>query len=162
MSEKFTFFWGGPFFQWHPCKFKAYVNAILTEFNCAEQYMMYRKAIMFNDMETAKAILASSNPKEQKSLGRLVKNFDQDAWHAEARNVVYLGNYNKFKQNSALLKTLLDTGDSTLVEASPVDKIWGIGLHADDPRAKNRKQWRGTNWLGEVLTKVRNDIIQEG
>lgn len=123
--------------------------------------MMYGKALLFDDQEIAEKVLKSSNPGSQKALGRKVKNFDQKVWTENARKIVYKANEAKFKQNEHLLKKLLKTKDTTLVEASPVDPIWGIGLAEDNPHAHNRHTWRGKNWLGQVLTKLREDILAE-
>lgn len=152
--EKFTFFWNGPFSQWHLCKFV--VDGI--EYNCAEQFMMAEKARLFNDEETEKQIMETKSPREQKKLGRKVKNFDVDKWNESAKKIVYTGNKAKFTQNDYLKQKLLETRGTTLVEASPYDKIWGISLPEDDPRALNRETWKGTNWLGEVLTQLRDDL----
>ena len=155
--EQFTFFWSGPFSNWHPAPFK--VNSIL--YNCSEQFMMAEKARMFDDIETLKRIMNAIDPSDQKRYGRQVKNFDKDKWDAQAKDIVYRGCYAKFTQNEDLKKELLSTVGTTLVEASPEDCIWGIGLRKTDPRAKNRKTWRGTNWLGEVLMKVREDLLDK-
>jgi ribA/ribD-fused uncharacterized protein len=157
MSEKFTFFWSGPFSQWHRCKFT--VDGV--EYNCAEQYMMHQKALFFGDKETAKKILETTSPKAQKALGRQVTPFDQGKWEGVARDVVLRGNLAKFKQNPDLLEKLLATKGTTLVEASPYDKIWGIGLKEDDPKAQDRATWRGKNWLGQVLTAAR-ELFETG
>jgi len=158
MSEEFHFFWSGPFSQWYPSRFT--IDKIVYE--TAEQYMMAEKARLFKDDETLRKILKTKNPKEQKALGRQVKNFNPNVWNAKAKNIVYDGNRPKFKQDKRLLKILFETSPKTLVEASPFDKIWGIGLAEDDPRAQKRETWQGTNWLGEVLTQLRNDLIAEG
>ncbi|MBW5447656.1 DUF1768 domain-containing protein [Cohnella sp. CFH 77786] len=157
--EKFTFFWRteSPFSQWHPARFEA--AGIV--FQCAEQYMMYEKAKLFGDEDVASQILRTNSPVEQKKLGRKVKSFDQAKWEAECKRIVYEGNYAKFTQNQALLQKLLQTAGTTLVEASPVDCIWGIGLAEDDPRSRHRKTWRGKNWLGEVLTQLREDLLNK-
>jgi len=156
-QEKFTFFWKGEFSQFYPAKIV--VDNITYSTN--EQYMMAGKAILFNDRDTLLKIMNTSNPREQKALGREVKNFDKDKWEAEAKNIVYKGNYAKFTQHPTLQKMLLATAGTTLVEASPKDAIWGIALSEDDPRAQDRATWQGRNWLGEVLTEVRNDIMME-
>lgn len=155
MTERFTFFWNGPFSQWHLSDFT--VNDIT--FNCAEQYMMYEKAMLFEDYDTAVKILETDDPWEQKALGRIVSNFDPNQWNKVARDIVFAGNVAKFTQNDQLKEVLLETKGTILVEASPHDKIWGIGLRAKDPRALNRETWRGTNWLGEVLTEVRDFLL---
>lgn len=155
MSEKFTFFWGGPFSQWYPCRFV--IQGI--EYNCAEQFMMAEKARLFGDTKTLQDIMTSHRPREQKALGRQVYGFDPIKWEQNAKLIVYRGNYAKFKSTTDLLTTLLDTSRTTLVEASPYDKIWGIGLDEHDSRALNRETWLGTNLLGEILTTLREDII---
>lgn len=155
MDEKFTYFWGdSPFSQWAPAIFK--VNCIV--YNCAEQYMMASKARLFNDEETLIKIMDAKQPREQKKLGRQVSGFEVDKWNIVAKNVVYAGNYAKFTQNSDMLAKLMATKDTTLVEASPYDKIWGIGMNEFEAKKVGRSGWRGFNWLGEVLTKLRNDL----
>ncbi len=156
--EKFTFFWrtNSPFSQWHPCKFV--IDEI--KFNSAEQYMMFKKALLFKDDEIAEKILASSQAPEQKALGRQVKGFDKTIWESECKNIVYDANYAKFTQNPKLKEKLLETEGTTIVEASPYDCIWGIGLGEEDPEHFDRSKWKGKNWLGEILTQVRDDIMR--
>jgi len=153
-KEEFAFFWGGTMSQWAKSKF--IIDGV--EFNTCEQYMMYKKALMFHDYDIAEQVMNSKNPRDQKALGRKVKNFDKKIWEAYCRDIVYDGNVAKFTQNKDMLEELLFTGDRTIVEASPKDFIWGIGLAADDPRAKDRSKWKGTNWLGEAIERVREDI----
>lgn len=154
MIEAFTFFWNGVFSQWHLCTFV--IDNVL--YNCAEQFMMAEKARLFGDDHTLQDILTTHRPREQKALGRQVKNFDPVKWDQNAKLIVYRGNMAKFEQNIRLYNELMMTKGTILVEASPYDKIWGIGLGAEDPRALNRETWLGTNWLGEVLTTLREDI----
>ena len=101
-------------------------------FNSAEQYMMFQKAILFNDYETAEKILDTGNVRTQKELGRQVKGFDNGLWAVNCRRIVYEANKYKFAQNRQLLDELLATRGTTLVEASPYDTIWGIGMTKDD------------------------------
>ncbi len=158
MSEKFTLFYGGPFSQWNrwlPFQFE--IDGF--KYVCAEQYMMEQKAVLFGDLEMRKKIMQSSNPKDQKAFGKLVKGFSKQKWDSVARDIVYRGNYAKFTQNEGLKNDLLSTAGTTLVEASPYDDIWGIKLAESNLDCLDRNKWRGTNWLGEVLTKVREDII---
>lgn len=155
--EKFTFFWSGPFSNWYPAPLK--IDDIV--YNCSEQHMMAEKTRMFGDIETLNKIMSAVDPRDQKRYGRQVKGFDKEKWDAIARNIVFKGCYAKFTQNNDIKQALLATVGTTLVEASPEDRIWGIGLHKSDPKAQNRDTWRGTNWLGETLTKVREKILQE-
>jgi ribA/ribD-fused uncharacterized protein len=157
--EKFTFFWqqNSPFSQWFSVRFT--VNN--QEFNCCEQYMMYQKALLFGDHIIASEILKTKYPKDQKKLGRKVKNFSASKWEAVCKQIVYDGNYAKFSQNPALKQILLATKGTTLAEASPLDRIWGIGLSDADLRTLDRTQWLGTNWLGEILTQLREDLMKE-
>ena len=152
----FTFFFteASPFSQWYRCTFTVGENT----FNCAEQYMMHGKALLFGDAETALEILAADHPRDHKALGRKVKPFDDATWKREREAIVRAGNHAKFTQNPALLELLLATNGTTLVEASPYDKIWGIGLAATDPRAQDPNQWKGQNLLGKILTELRDSI----
>jgi ribA/ribD-fused uncharacterized protein len=157
MSGRFTFFFteASPFSQWYRCTFTA---SELT-FNCAEQYMMHGKAVLFGDADVAAEILAAAHPKQQKALGRKVKNFDDAVWKRERLNIVMAGSRLKYTQNEALKSQLLATAGTELVEASPYDRIWGIGLSAKDPRAQDPATWRGQNLLGKILTKLRDDLL---
>jgi len=158
MDEKYTFFWNGPFSQWDASPFMD-VEGVL--YNCAEQYMMAQKALTFQDQETYAKIMSSSSPRDQKALGRKVKNFNPKVWDCYSTMVVYDASLLKYSQNQNHLKKLLATEGTTLVEASPYDAIWGIKLSADDPRAKTIATWQGENRLGFVLTRVREVIIAE-
>jgi ribA/ribD-fused uncharacterized protein len=157
IEEKYTFFYSGPFSQWHPCRFV--VEKIV--YSNAEQFMMAGKARFFEDHDALRRIMKSVDPSVHKILGRRVRNFDQKLWNEVARDIVYQGNHAKFTQNPSLLKKLLETRGTTLVEASPHDRIWGIGLTANDPLAQQRSTWQGTNWLGETLTRLRDNLIKE-
>jgi ribA/ribD-fused uncharacterized protein len=157
VKGNFLFFWDGPFSQWYPSKFT--IDG--REYNCCEQYMMAKKALTFKDMEAYEEIMASSSPKEQKAIGRRVKNFNTEVWSVISREVVYQANYAKFTQNPQMKEELMSTGDLEIVEASPQDKIWGIGLHETDPRALDKTQWQGTNWLGIEIMRVREELKEE-
>lgn len=157
-TEKFHLFYSGPFSQW--AIRKMIVDGV--EYNCCEQYMMAGKAKMFGDDFILKKIMAERNPENQKALGRMVKGFVPATWDANARDIVYVGNYHKFTQNQDCLDILKKTGDKIIVEASPTDRIWGIGLHERDPRAVDPSRWLGTNWLGECIMKVRAKLQEEG
>lgn len=129
-----------------------------VRFNCVEQFMMYCKAKLFGDESTAMKILEAPHPRVQKALGRAVVGFDDEKWVARRRQIVEYGCYAKFSQNEALRGVLLTTGDTLLVEASPYDRIWGIGLAANDPRALDPSKWKGQNLLGQALTQVRERL----
>jgi ribA/ribD-fused uncharacterized protein len=153
----FTFFFteASPFSQWYRCSFT--VDG--RPFGCAEQFMMHGKALLFGDAATAAKILAADHPREHKALGRKVKPFDDAIWRREREAIVLAGNRAKFTQNPALRELLLATAGTTLVEASPYDRVWGIGLAESDPRAKDPAQWRGQNLLGKVLTRLRDELL---
>lgn len=156
----FTFFFteASPFSQWYPTTFV--VDG--TTFHCAEQYMMHGKALLFGDAAVAAEMLAATHPREHKALGRKVAGFEPAMWEREREKIVYAGNRAKFTQKQELLDALLATKGTTLVEASPDDRIWGIGLAATDPEAQDPAQWRGKNLLGIVLTRLRDDLLEAG
>lgn len=120
--------------------------------------MMWSKAILFNDSEIAEKIMQAKTPKEIKKLGREVSDFDQAVWNKSKFEIVVKANYNKFTQNSELLKQLLATGDRVLVEASPWDRIWGVGLDVGDPDVYDTDKWKGQNLLGQALMTVRDMV----
>ena len=163
---KFIFFWGHTqngdeitkacFSQWYNCKFV--VDGIT--YHTAEQYMMAQKALLFNDNEIFHKIMSSKSPKEYKGLGRKIKNFSDSKWNENKYQIILKGNIAKFSQNEKLKVFLLNTGTKILVEASPYDKIWGIGLSADQENIKNPLTWNGENLLGFALMEVR-DLISE-
>lgn len=165
---KFTFFWDGPFSQWYHSEFVIESGNKIGSYDygsirfvTTEQYMMFKKASLFEDHATATLILQAVHPRDQKRLGRSVMNFEPEVWEQECGKIVYDGNYAKFTQNPNLYRELMATGDSILVEASPYDKIWGIGLSEEVARITPVNQWQGTNWLGEVLTSLRDDLRAE-
>ena len=147
------------FSQWYPSDFTSKDG---KNFNCAEQFMMYSKAMLFGDTETAEKILEAKTPDEQKQLGRAVKNFDKEVWDQHAQEIIYEGNYYKFTQNPPLWQALERTAGKMLVEAAHYDPIWGIGVRADDPDAQDPEKWKGTNWLGGTLTTLREDLMASG
>jgi ribA/ribD-fused uncharacterized protein len=163
-TPEFLFFWGHTakdqkigkhvLSQWWPAAFSVDGRTYAS----AEQYMMAQKAKLFGDQETLAAILASSGPSQAKNLGRRVRGFDDERWTAHRYETAVCGNLAKFGQNPDLERWLLATGDAVLVEASPVDRIWGIGLAADDPRARNPHTWPGLNLLGFALMQARRTL----
>ena len=152
--DGFVFFWHGWPSQWHPSPFE--IDGV--RYRCGEQFMMAEKARLFGDEVTLAEIMSATTPAEHKALGRDVTPFDARRWAAACREIVHRGNLAKFEQNADLRALLLATGDLVLAEASPTDKIWGIGLRADDPRAPRRAEWPGKNWLGKALMRVRDEL----
>lgn len=154
VTNNFVFFWSGYLSQW----FKSPFEEEGVKFNTCEQYMMYWKAKYFKDDDIAQLILEAKTPKEQKLLGRQIKNFDSDEWNKVCKLIVYNGNYLKFSPSFKYYRKFLDTAPKELVEASPYDKIWGVGLKYDNDLILDKSNWNGLNWLGEVLTGLRTDI----
>jgi len=137
--------------QWWPAPFTVDGRTYAT----AEHWMMWHKATLFDDAETAERILAAGHPQRAKSLGRQVRGFDEATWVARRYEIVVAGSLAKFGQHEELRRFLLGTGERVLVEASPVDRIWGIGLAAGDPRAADPARWWGENLLGFALMDAR-------
>lgn len=142
--------------QWFPTLF--YIDDIA--YPTAEHWMMASKARLFNDEDILGEILIAPDPGQAKALGRKVKNFDDKTWKANARSLVTQGNLAKFQQNPPLRDYLLSTGDTILAEASPYDRIWGIGLKASDPKSHNPATWQGQNLLGFALMDVRERLSE--
>ena len=157
-TDKYIFFYGSAYSQWAMRDIE--IDGKI--FNCNEQFMMFKKAELFGDEHAANHIMSAFDPSVQKSWGRKVKNFDKDKWEAIARDVVYDANYAKFTQHEDLKRQLLNSGDKIIVEGSPTDRIWGIGMSCDDPGITDPKNWRGTNWLGEAIMKVRENLNGSG
>lgn len=156
--DDFYFFWYGKLSQWYECKFED--ESII--YNCTEQYMMYQKAVLFEDREMQIEILKAERPRIQKNLGRYIRNFDPVTWDKEKFSIVVKGNYLKFSQNSSLKEFILGIdAEKEFVEASPYDKVWGIGLSFNDERAWDKKTWQGENLLGEALMQVRLMLLEE-
>lgn len=164
---KYLFFWGhrpsndgsitkSCFSQWWESKFE-YNGEV---FKTAEQWMMAEKAKLFGDNDLYNKILKSSSPGEAKKLGREIINFNQKVWDDNKRQIVIKGNLLKFSQNVELRKYLIGTNKRILVEASPVDQIWGNGLSFDSKDALIPQNWRGQNLLGFVLMEVRDLLIK--
>ncbi|MFK7814256.1 MAG: NADAR family protein [Maribacter sp.] len=162
---KFLFFWGHTptkdgsvsktcFSQWWKAAFTKKEDTYKT----AEHFMMSEKARLFNDSEIRTKIIACEHPAEAKKLGRKVANFDPKIWDEQKYAIVKEANYLKFSQHTDLKEFLLNTKDRILVEASPVDAIWGIGLAQNDSDAQNPNLWQGENLLGFALMEVRDEI----
>jgi ribA/ribD-fused uncharacterized protein len=140
--------------QWYPASF--IVDGV--SFPTAEHYMMHRKAMLFGDLHAASMILLTTNPGDAKELGRSVRGFDGKRWEDARFEIVVAGNLRKFAQNAAPREFLLRTTPRVLVEASPRDAIWGIGLAESDREARHVRKWRGLNLLGFALMRVRRQL----
>lgn len=162
---KFVLFWGhtGPksgevgkhvFSQWHESPFT--IDRVV--YPSAEHYMMAAKARLFNDAEHLEQILQAKSPAEAKKLGRSVQGFDPQTWDANALDIVTRGSVAKFDARDQLRSYLVGTGDRVLVEASPHDRIWGIGMDRNDPAAEQPSQWQGQNLLGLALMRARAEL----
>ena len=157
MNKRYEFFCGGPFSQWHQCNFT--IRDI--PFISMKQYTMYEKAMLFDDHETAQLILQASDPKIQKALGRKIKNFDISHWNNNASQIVFRGSNGKYTQNKRLYDMLINTYPAQLVEATPYDSLWGIGIDEKTAVRTPDYQWPGKNWLGIILTDLRDFLMEE-
>lgn len=158
----YVFFWGHQrskngvtascFSQWYEAKFVVDRLVYLT----AEHFMMAEKAALFGDQEIRDRILKARTPDAAKALGRKVRGFDDVLWLQHRFSIVLRANEEKFGQNPELHEFLNQTGNRILVEASPVDKVWGIGLAQDHKHAGDPNLWQGLNLLGFALMQVRD------
>jgi ribA/ribD-fused uncharacterized protein len=165
LDAEYLFFWGH-----QPSKDGSIIKTCMSQwwpsditeagktYKTAEHYMMAGKAKLFNDMDVFEKILSKHSPKDVKDLGRQIKNFDADLWNKEKYTIVKKGNYLKFSQNQQLKNFLIQTKNKIIVEASPVDAIWGIGLAEESDDAKKPSQWKGENLLGFALMEVRDEL----
>lgn len=162
---KYLFFWGHKtnhvnhitkscLSQWYPVQFT--VNDV--KYASTEHYMMAEKARLFNDLDVLEKIINAKNPGAAKAYGREIRGFNQSIWDEHRLKIVIEGNLAKFSQNKPLSEFLLNTGDKILVEASPVDRIWGTGLAEDSPNIQNPLTWDGLNLLGFALMAVREKL----
>ena len=129
-----------------------------TQFSSMEQYVMYQKAIVFNDTKSAKKILETTDVSKIKALGRQVSNYNDKYWNGVRQIIIYKGLLEKFSQNKDLKKRLLNTGNDILAECAVQDKIWGIGLSMKDVNRWDMEKWRGENLLGFALMLVREEL----
>lgn len=164
---EYIFFWGHTnkskeqvnntcFSQWFPSPFT--VDNVF--YKTAEHWMMAHKALLFDNSDIFEKIINSDNPKDVKELGRNVIGYDDQKWNENKFEIVKLGNIHKFNQHPKLAEYLLDTEEKIIVEASPVDKVWGIGLSQDSKEIDNIYAWGGQNLLGFALMEVR-DFLKE-
>lgn len=152
MATRYKFFLGGIFSNWYCSEFT--VDGV--KYNCGEQYIMYQKAMLFNDLETASIILKENDPSCQKALGRSIKNFDTKVWDLSKYNIVKKGLREKFVQNPELKHYLLCHKGYQIVEANPENRIWGIGYSSSEA-LNNIYDW-GENLLGKILTELTEEL----
>lgn len=164
-SLEYLFFWGH-----QPNKGGKIIKSCLSQwwmsrfiengmiYKSAEHYMMEGKARVFHDTEIASQIVAADSPKKVKSLGREIKDYSDKVWDLHKYHIVKQANFLKFSQNEGLQTFLLDTEGKIIVEASPVDSIWGIGMAEDNPKINNPNEWKGSNLLGCILMEIRDEI----
>ncbi|MFJ8149282.1 NADAR family protein [Streptomyces sp. NPDC096048] len=166
---KYLCFWGhrplpdgriGPscLSQWWPSPF----TVAGVEYATAEHWMMAGKARLFGDAEAERRVLAADRPADAKKAGRLVRGFDETVWERDRFGIVVEGSVHKFASDPALRAFLLKTGERVLVEASPMDRVWGIGLPAADEAATDPERWRGANLLGFALMTARERLRTGG
>ncbi len=167
--DSYVFFWGHTprtkdgrthktcLSQWWNGIFEA--DGVL--YKSAEHWMMAKKAEVFGDETMLQKILQAKSPAEAKKMGRKVKNFDEATWRKVRYEIVKEGNRHKFGKSRQLKAYLLETGNALLVEASPFDQIWGVGLLQDAPNIKNPNSWLGENLLGFALMEVRDELLEE-
>lgn len=156
-TDTHVFFWNGIYSQWHKSNFEE--DGVI--YTSAEKYMMAKKAEVFEDYEIQEKILKSNNPRDIKALGRKIKNFTEEKWNEHKIPIVAQGSYLKFTQNKSLLDEMMEDKDLILVEASPYDRIWGIGLAPDNDDVLDINKWNGQNLLGVCLTLAREQILKE-
>ncbi|MCE3226104.1 MAG: ybiA [Bacteroidetes bacterium] len=161
----FLFFWGHQpskdgtiisscFSQWWLTEFT--VEGII--YKSAEHYMMSEKARVFGDEVIREKIISCTKPAEAKSLGRKIKNFNEETWLKHRYDIVLNGSFHKFSQNPKLKEFLLNTSERIIVEASPVDPIWGIGMANGNDGIENPNKWKGLNLLGFALMEAREKL----
>jgi len=161
ITDTHIFFWNSIYSQWYTTynnQGGQFIENGIVYPN-AEKYMMMAKAKLFNDTEVFDKMSKTDNPRMVKALGRMVKNFSESEWDKHKINIVTQANVLKFSQNSDLMKILKEHKDKIIVEASPYDKIWGIGLHWDDDRVLYENLWQGENLLGKCIMRAR-DILK--
>jgi ribA/ribD-fused uncharacterized protein len=167
-DTEFLFFWGGRptngkvtkacLSQWYEAPFVVHNNMSRNVFRTAEHWMMAQKALLFLDGDSYRKILECETPEQAKRLGRAVKRYDDEVWSRMRFDIVVDGNMHKFNSHPALKEFLLSTGDAVLVEASPYDRVWGIGMRGEDPLVRYPAQWKGDNLLGYALMEVRDRL----
>lgn len=162
VTDRHVLFWGGVFSNWQTVpKGITYVDkqtGEIIKFSSSEQLFMYLKAAFFGDYEIAEELTHTTDPKEAKKLGRKIKGFSEVEWEKVREDIMYEAVSYKAQFYPLFKDSLLAYGNREFVEASPFDKVWGIGIAEDDPRADNEGEWEGLNLLGKTLTRLRDDL----
>jgi ribA/ribD-fused uncharacterized protein len=156
ITDTHVYFYSGQeiYSNFHRCQFKDPTSGLT--FHSTEQAFMWYKGQFFNDVEACMKIEKETNPPMAKALGRTVQGYNEKAWECVRLGFMTYVNLLKFEQNADFKKDILSTGSRILVEASPYDRVWGVGLTADDDRILDKNLWTGRNLLGVALMKVRN------
>jgi ribA/ribD-fused uncharacterized protein len=155
ITNNHVFFWDTEFSNFHPVK----INYKGKEFLTTEHAFMWEKANFFEDQEIADKILEVKHPREAKKLGRQIEAFDATRWSEVCYKIMLDVNRPKWSDNSRLTELLLSTGKRVMVEASPYDKVWGIGMKQDDAGVDDESNWQGQNLLGKVLDELREELL---
>ena len=164
VTDKHIFFWGEWPSNWYKCRFTVEHEGKTLEFFNSEQYFMWVKAKTFGDETIAmRILLEGENPKTAKTLGRMIKNYDDKVWNEKRYQVMVDANMYKYSQNEDLKELLLNKklDGKGFCEASPIDRIWGLGMSEDDPLIDDESNWRGTNLLGKALDEEREKLLKE-
>ena len=167
VTKKHVLFWGEWPSNWYPAEFDVEVmlegKRETKHFFNSEQYFMFVKALVFGDIETAKKILATKDPKKAKTLGREVKGYDDEIWNKMRYMIMVDANKAKYSQNKDLKELILnpEIADKGFVEASPIDGVWGIKLGENDPLADDETKWKGQNLLGKALDETRKWLLEQ-
>lgn len=154
-TDTHVFFYSGrqAFSNWHHSPDQLIMRGL--SFDHSEGAFMAMKAWFFMDLDAVAACHAEKDPCAVKAIGRTIRGYDDAAWSLVRLGFMAYVNLLKYRQNPEMAAELLGTGDRTLVEASPVDQVWGVGLAEDDPLIQSPSNWRGTNLLGVALMQVR-------
>lgn len=155
-KDDFVFFWGGSFSNFSEVSEGVEYKGKI--FPTSEHAFMYGKALQFKDLDIAKQLETAKTPKDAKRLGRKVKGYDDEVWSDVRYEIMKEVCLSKYTRSPYHKRQLLNTGTKELVEASPYDKVWGIGMSKDDNGVEDRRNWKGENLLGKVLMEVREEI----
>jgi len=157
ITDTHVFFWNSIYSQWYTTSNQFEEDGVV--YSNAEKYMMCKKSEVFGATDILEQMLATDNPRLIKQLGRQISNFSDEVWDQHKMQIVTQGNVLKFGQNPDLLEILKEHKDKIIVEASPQDRIWGIGLHWDNDDVLDENKWRGQNLLGECIMRARKILI---